>query len=361
MISGKTIQKCIDDLTGISGINIAVAQADGSIVAGTIKDDISPVSVRSFIDSGAVSSSIADKFYFRLEKDGSLVFVVISAGDAEKSRMMGRIALSELSALIEAYSENLDKNSFLQNLLTDNLLMVDIYNRARQLHIKEKAMRTAFVIEPVKHGDGSASETLRVLTSLFAASSEDLITSVDEDQVVLIKELNSGDWRQEISETAGMLVDIMETEAMLGVRVASGGVTEEISQISRSYKEACLTIDVGKLFYMDKNIFSYGSLGIGRLIYQLPVNLCEMFLHEIFGEEIPDSIDEETLSTINTFLDNNLNVSETSRKLYIHRNTLMYRLEKIEKATGLDIREFDDALTLKLAIMVLTYLKMRKK
>ncbi len=357
MITGKIIQKCIDELTGISKTGIAVAQSDGNIIASTMNKDIQPDDIGSFIKSGADSSNIADNYFFKVEKDDITIFIVICTGDADKSRMIGKIAASELKALSEAYNGNPDKNTFLQNLLTDNLLNVDIYNRARQLHIREKAPRVVFVIEPIRKEDGEGREVFRVLTSLFSSSTDDHITSVDEDQVILIKELSPYGTKEEINETALMLKDIMETEAMLSVRIASGGIADEISRVSHSYKEAKLTIAVGKLFYAEKNIFSYGSLGIGRLIYQLPVSLCEMFLHEVFGDEIPEKLDEETLTTINTFLDNNLNVSETSRKLYIHRNTLMYRLEKIERSTGLDIRDFDNALTLKIAIMVLTYLK----
>lgn len=361
MITGKIIQKCINELSGISKVSIAVARSDGSIVATTLKEDVSAASIRSFIDSRADFSNTGDRYFFKTENDGSTVFVVICVGDAEKCRMIGKIAVCELKALLEAYNGNLDVNTFLQNLLTDNLLTVDIFNRARRLHIQEKVPRAAFVIEPVKNEKDNCRETLRVITSLFATSSEDFVTSVDEDQVILIKELSSPESREEIEETSKMLIDIMDTEAMLSVKVASGGTVDKISQVSRSYKEARLTMDVGKLFYVDRNIFSYSTLGIGRLIYQLPVSLCEMFLHEIFGEEIPEALDEETLATVNSFLDNNLNVSEASRKLYVHRNTLMYRLEKIEKATGLDIREFEDAMTFKIAIMVLIYLKNKQR
>ncbi len=356
MIAGKILQKRLDELSEISRVALCVTGPEGGILASTMDEEISGELVASFVESGADFVNAAGNYLFKVEEDGVLTFVVICAGETEKSRLIGRIAAGEIKALAEAYGHNSDRDSFYQSLLTGNLLSVDIYNRARQLQIKEKMPRAVFVIEPVRRGEDSTAETLKALSSLLSGSPGDHVTAVDKDQVVLIKELSAQDAWSEIEETAAMLVDTMETEAMLGVRVASGGIAEELSGTPHSYKEALLTIEVGKLFYVDRNIFSYGSLGIGRLIYQLPVNLCEMFLHEIFGEEIPSSFDEETLATINTFLDNNLNVSETARKLYVHRNTLMYRLEKIEKATGLDIREFDDALTLKIAVMVMTYL-----
>ena len=160
-----------------------------------------------------------------------------------------------------------------------------------------------------------------------------------------------------MEQIARMIVDMLNTEAMTQVRVAYGNPVSEIKDVSRSYKEAKMALDVGKIFYAEKNIVSYTKLGIGRLIYQLPVPLCEMFMKEVFGDQLPDAFDEETQVTISKFFENNLNVSETARQLYIHRNTLVYRLEKIQKSTGLDIRAFDDALTFKIAMMVVSYMK----
>ena len=154
-----------------------------------------------------------------------------------------------------------------------------------------------------------------------------------------------------------MIVDMMNTEAMLNVRVAYGTIVNELKDVSKSYKEAKMALDVGKIFYAEKSVAAYSTLGIGRLIYQLPVNLCKLFIQEIFGENIPEELDEETLVTVNKFFENNLNVSETSRQLFVHRNTLVYRIEKLQKATGLDIRTFDDALTFKIALMVVNYMK----
>ena len=118
-----------------------------------------------------------------------------------------------------------------------------------------------------------------------------------------------------------------------------------------------MALEVGKIFYVDKNVIAYSNLGIGRLIYQLPLPLCKMFIKEIFMNTSPDEFDEETLTTINKCFENNLNVSETSRQLYIHRNTLVYRLDKLQRSTGLDLRVFDDAITFKIALMVVKYMK----
>ena len=214
--------------------------------------------------------------------------------------------------------------------------------------------RAVIIIETGTEKDGTEAE---LLGGLFSAQSGDYITAVDESNVILIKALDMGEGYEVIERTSEMIVDMMNTEAMMNVRVAYGTIVSELKDVSKSYKEAKMALDVGKIFYVERKVNSYSSLGIGRLIYQLPVNLCKIFIDEIFGDNIPLNFDDETLTTINKFFENNLNVSETSRQLYVHRNTLVYRIEKLQKSTGLDIRTFDDALIFKIALMVVNYMK----
>jgi carbohydrate diacid regulator len=192
---------------------------------------------------------------------------------------------------------------------------------------------------------------------MFSAQAGDYITAVDESSVILIKSLEQNATHEELMGIAETIVAMMNTEAMLNVRVSFGTVVQELKDVSKSYKEAKMALDVGKIFYAEKNVAAYSTLGIGRLIYQLPVNLCKMFIEEIFGDNVPSDLEDETLTTINKFFENNLNVSETSRQLFVHRNTLVYRIEKIQRSTGLDLRNFDDALTFKIALMVVNYMK----
>ena len=203
--------------------------------------------------------------------------------------------------------------------------------------------------------DNTASE---LLTGMYTAQNGDYVTAVDEASVILIKSLTENDTYEDIEQIATTIVDMMNTEAMLNVRVAYGTIVDELKDLSKSYKEAKMALEVGKIFYVEKRVTAYNTLGIGRLIYQLPVSLCKMFIEEIFGDSdmLPSDLDEETINTINKFFDNNLNVSETSRELFVHRNTLVYRIEKLQKSTGLDIRTFDDALTFKIALMVESYM-----
>ena len=325
------------------------------MIAATFSDmDIQEDTVRNFADSMADSQVIQGYHFFKVFDDRTMEYILIARGSSEDVYMIGKVAVSEIQNLIIAYKERFDKNNFIQNLLLDNLLLVDIYNRAKKLHIDVEARRIVFIIETKYEKDNLAMETIK---SLFAMKTKDFITAVDEKNIILVKELKENEDYPEMEETAKVMMDMLNTEAMSSVRISYGTIVNEIKQVSKSYKEAKMALDVGKIFYTEKNIIAYNTLGIGRLIYQLPIPLCKMFMQEIFGEHMPDTFDEETLMTINKFFDNNLNVSETSRQLYVHRNTLVYRLEKLQKSTGLDIRVFDDALTFKIALMVVNYMK----
>ena len=268
--------------------------------------------------------------------------------------MVGKIAVSQIQNLVIAYKERFDRNNFFQNLLLDNLLLVDIYNRAKKLHVEVTCPRAVYLIETKDEKDGIVSE---VLKSMFSPQSGDYVTAVDESSLILIKSVENTTTPQALHELAETIVAMMNAEALLDVKVAYGTVVQELKDVSKSYKEAKMALDVGKIFYAEKKVIAYSTLGIGRLIYQLPVNLCKIFIEEIFGDNVPYDLDEETLNTLNKFFENNLNVSETSRQLFVHRNTLVYRIEKIQKSTGLDLRSFDDALTFKIALMVVNYMK----
>ena len=236
----------------------------------------------------------------------------------------------QIQNLLVAYKERFDKDNFIKNLLLDNLLLVDIYSRSKKLHIQTDVPRVVMIVESA---GGKDNNVLEIARTHFGTSSKDFITAVDESNVIVVKEF------------------IRE------VRIAYGTIVHEIKEVSRSYKEAKMALDVGKIFFDERDIIAYSELGIGRLIYQLPIPLCKMFIREIFGGKSPDDFDEETLTTIYKFFENSLNVSETSRQLFIHRNTLVYRLDKLQKSTGLDLRVFEDAITFKIALMVVKYMK----
>ncbi|MBO4337625.1 MAG: helix-turn-helix domain-containing protein [Lachnospiraceae bacterium] len=354
MITNSVIQKCIDDLKNISKVDLVIYDIEGGLAAQTTEDmEIDEKVLDEFFESPADSQSVSGLQFLKIYEDGQPTYVLVCSDGAD-AHMIGRIAVSQIQSLSVAYRERYDRNNFFQNLILDNMLLVDIFNKAKKLHIETTCPRVVLLLE---FASGRESGALDVLKGMFMEQSGDYVTSVDENSMVVIRQLDPEDGYDQIEELSNSVVSMMNTEAMLSVRLASGTIVNELKDVSKSYKEAKMAMDVGKIFYEDRTVVSYHTLGIGRLIYQLPPNLCRLFIEEIFGGTMPDEIDEETLITINTFLDNNLNVSETSRQLYVHRNTLLYRLEKLEKLTGLDIRVFDDALTLKIALMVVKYIK----
>lgn len=354
MISNQILQNTIDGVKGITKIDLSVVDTEGNVLAETSGDsDEYGALVRSFVESPADSQAMQGYQFFKVYDESQLEYVVVAKGEAEDVYTIGKIVVFQIQNLLVAYKERYDKDNFIKNLLLDNLLLVDIFNRAKKLHIEMNAKRVVYIIETSKEKDNGALETVR---SMFAGGNKDFITAVDEKNIILVKELGDKETYDNLEKTAQVIVDMLNTEAMARVRVAYGTIIKDIKEVSRSYKEAKMALDVGKIFYSDKKVMAYSNLGIGRLIYQLPLPLCKMFIKEIFDNNTPDQFDEETLTTINKFFENNLNVSETSRQLYIHRNTLVYRLDKLQKSTGLDLRIFEDAITFRIALMVVKYM-----
>lgn len=354
MIATQVIQSSIEDLKNITKVDLTVVDIEGVLVAKTTDGfSIPSDTIKHFASSQADSQVILGYQYIKIFDDGDPLYILICR-DATEDCMIGRIAVSNIQSLILAYKERFDRNNFFQNLILDNLLLVDIYNRAKKLHIDLQKPRVVLLLETQAGKENHAMEFLR---SIFSPQTGDFVTAVDENNLIVIKQVDNFRDYDAVIETAENIVSIMNTEAMINVKLAYGTIVDELKDVSKSYKEAKMALDVGKIFYAEKDVVAYNTLGIGRLIYQLPVSLCQVFIEEIFGTDIPEELDDETLTTINMFLENNLNVSETARKLYVHRNTLLYRLEKLEKLTGLDIRVFDDALTIKIALMVMSYKK----
>ena len=355
MISSQVIRTSIEELKSITKVDLCVLDLEGNIVASTFElNDLALNLITEFVESPADSQVIGTHHLLKILDENEPLYVLDARGIGEDTYMVGKIAVSQLQNLIIAYKEKYDRNNFFQNLLLDNMLLVDIYNRAKKLHIEVSVPRAVFLVETGSEKESPASE---LLNGMFSSQIGDYITAVDESNVILIKSMAPGESYDILEHTANTIVDMMNMEAMMNVRVSYGTIVEELREVSKSYKEAKMALDVGKIFYAEKRVTAYNRLGIGRLIYQLPVNLCQIFIDEIFGANVPDELDEETLTTINKFFENNLNVSETSRQLFVHRNTLVYRIEKLAKSTGLDIRTFDDALTFKIALMVVNYMR----
>ena len=356
MITNQILLNTIDGLKSISGIDFGVFDTEGKTLASTFENNqIYEDVVLSFVKSPADSQVIKGCQFFKIFDEQQLEYILLTEGESENAYMVGKMAAFQIQSLLVAYKERFDKDNFIKNLLLDNLLLVDIYSRAKKLHIDTEVKRVIFIIETSYEKDSAALDNIR---TLVGGRTKDFVTAVDENNIIVVKELAEKDGSRELARMAkDMLAVLKEETGDENIHIAYGTVVNDIKEVSKSYKEAKLALDVGKIFFAEKDIVAYSTLGIGRLIYQLPLPLCKMFIKEIFEGKSPDEFDEETLATINKFFENSLNVSETSRQLYIHRNTLVYRLDKLQKSTGLDLRVFEDAITFKIALMVVKYMK----
>ncbi len=304
----------------------------------------------SYTSDSAVIGGYTYRALSMTNKNDYIVFVEGEDRIAEQVSMMLAISLSNIKKF---YDEKHDKSSFIKNIIMDNILPSDIYLKSKELHFASEVTRVVFLI---KFGSKNEMIPYDIMQNLFPGKGKDFVISVGENDTVLVKEVKPYDDVREIEKIARSIADTISAEFYTKVSIGIGTVAENLKDLARSYKEAQIALEVGKVFDTEKTIISYENLGIGRLIYQLPTTLCEMFLSEVFKKGPLESLDRETLLTIQAFFENNLNVSETSRKLFVHRNTLVYRLEKIRKLTGLDLREFEHAITFKVALMVKRYL-----
>ena len=355
MISNQILQSTIEGLKGITRTDLCVIDVEGKILAATFPDaENYSESAQTFVQSPADSQVVNGCQFFKVFDDHQLEYILLARGDSEDVYMIGKIASFQIQNLLVAYKERFDKDNFIKNLLLDNLLLVDIYNRAKKLHIDIESRRVVFIVETNREKDGNELEKIR---GLFGGKSKDFVTAVDEKNIIVVKEISEGEGYDDLKKTAQVILGLFKSDSSRSIHISYGTIVNELKEVSRSFKEARMALDVGKIFFESQDIIAYSQLGIGRLIYQLPIPLCKMFIKEIFDGKSPDEFDEEMLTTINKFFENSLNVSETSRQLYIHRNTLVYRLDKLQKSTGLDLRVFEDAITFKIALRVVKYMK----
>ena len=344
----------MDDWKRISHFDFCLLQEDNSILVTTCDRRLPAESkLEEFRNSTALCLSNATCCLYKITEINEQLLLIVW-GSEDSVSTIGELAVCQIESILESYAEKNDKNAFMQKLLLGHYTDVEAFNRARKLHISSSARRAVFLVETRQSKDEHALATIK---NIFSARTHDFITSIDNRGIIVVRELTSAETYDDLENIAHMLVDMLGTEAMTQAWVAYSNTANDLKDLSNAYKEARTALEIGKIFYAERNVFGYRTLGIGRLLYQLPVSICEMFIQEIFGDESLDSIDGETLAIIRTFFENNLNLSETSRQLYVHRNTLVYRFEKIQKRFGLDLRTFEDALTFKLAMLVSRYLR----
>lgn len=352
MFSVQKMLSTLYEIKEITQLDFALFSAGGKSLVSTME-----ISDEQLPENG-------ERFLFSVGSDAEYVLVV--CGESAERSVIGRMAVRQIENQILSETKDFDRNIFIQNVLLGNMLSIDIHSKAKKMHIDARP-RVTYVIDT---GKKSTDLVLEFVKNLSDIRTGDFVTITDEHSVVLVKDVsayhtdmyNPADTEKRLEEIAKSLVDSLHMEAMVKVRVGYGKVVEQIADIAQSFQDAKMALQVGKVFYAEKDTISYEKLGIGRLIYQLPMSLCDMFIKEVFGDQIPDILsDEESMSTIGKFFENNLNISETARQLYVHRNTLVYRLERIEKAIGLDIRKFDDAMTFRIAVMVMAHMKNQRQ
>ncbi len=349
MISQNKLAEMLTRIKQLSGCELGLWDSSCNKVYATdpMFDDLY-TTINNFNVSNATAQDIGGVQYIKVREDDKAVYTLLSAG--ADAALTARLTANQIEEFIDASGDKLDKDSFVRDLLLDNLLLVDITSGATKLRIESDRARCVYIVEGALRGD------ITVIENAVRGSEKSSICLVEDGYLACIKNVEDILDSSELEEYA---VNIQNAFAKAGrdVRIGYGTIADSLKDISHSYKEAHMAIQVGKIFFEDSRILSYSNLGIGRLIYQLPVPLCKMFIGEIFEGITPDEFDEETLTTISKFFENSLNVSETSRQLFIHRNTLVYRLDKIQKMTGLDLRIFDDAITFKIALLVVKYMR----
>lgn len=364
MLTNQKLQNALEEIRQICNMETALYGSDGKLTADAgdmgANRELSPV-VEEFAESLADSQTFQNFHLYRVVVEGETEYILVCRVNGEEDMIYAKMAVCQIRNLVMGFVEQFDRNHFIQNILLGNVLMADLVSKAKKYHIAD-CQRVVFVIDTGNKNNDLAMELVKNLSDL---RSKDFVTSLDQHSVVLVKDISyigQEEPETKLQQIASNLSDSLHMEAMIKVRVGYGNPVKRLADIAQSYQEARLALEVGRVFYAEYDTISYGRLGIGRLIYQLPMSLCEMFIKEVFGDEIPDILeDEEAMSTINKFLENNLNISETARQMYVHRNTLVYRLERIQKAIGLDIRTFDDAMIFKIAVMVIAHMKDSKR
>ncbi len=354
-MSNRLFQGIVHQMKDATGRQVGVIDENGAIIACSELTKVGTTNEFFSVDFGD-SHEVFLRDGFTYKPFGAHVkpdYAVFVEGVDEAAAKYAAVIAISLSGIKQYYDEKYDRNNFVKNIILDNVLPGDISLKARELHFNADINRVVFLISVISSNDVSAYD---VIQNLFPDKNKDFVFNITETDIVLVKEVKSAMDVKDLEKLARSISDTLSSEFFTKVNVGIGTPVIGVKDLARSFKEAQTALEVGKVFDTDKNIVSYDNLGIARLIYHLPTTLCETFLKEVFKKNSIESLDHETLFTIQKFFENSLNVSETSRKLFVHRNTLVYRLDKIKKLTGLDLREFDHAIIFKIALMVKKYL-----
>ena len=351
----KVFQSVVTRIRDTIENDFGITDGSGAVIASTIEEEIGMIhdQCSDFLTSNAMYIEKLGLVMKKIEINGRLDFVLYMVSDHPERKKHAELISISLENAKLYYDEKYDRSNFMKNVLLGNILPGDITIRAKELRVKSECRRIVYLVRTEKTRELYA---YNIIQSLFPNNNKDYIILLDDQNTVLVKELKEREDSEEVHKKAHIIIDTLNSELMIKASIGIGTEAESLRDVARSYKDAQTALKIGQIFEAEKNIVDYNHLGIGRLIYQLPTTLCRLFLNEVFREGVFENIDSETMMTIRKFFENNLNVSETSRQLFIHRNTLVYRLDKIQKITGMDLRKFDDAIYFKVAMMVKRYL-----
>ena len=354
-MSNRLFQGVIHQMRDVVDRTIGVIDETGAVISCSDLSRIGEIRTNNLVSIFSSATSVSADGYL-YQSFGSHMHpeyaVFVEGEDSVAHNYIGVLSVS-LSSIKQFYDEKYDRSNFIKNIILDNILPGDIYLKARELHFNNESSRVVLLVRLLDKNEVSVFD---VIQNLFPEKTKDFVINISESDIAIVKEIKSDVEGKDLEKLARSISDTLSSEFYTHALIGIGTPVVGVKDLARSFKEAQVALEVGKVFDTERNIVSYEHLGIARLIYQLPTTLCEMFLKEIFKVGSIETLDQETLFTIQRFFENNLNVSETSRKLFVHRNTLVYRLEKIKKLTGLDLREFDDAIVFKVALMVKKYL-----
>ena len=355
MVSNQLLQKTIDELKELVDINMMILDLDGKVIAENYaeKKDISKKAL-SFLKSDKETIEASGFQLLKVLNVDNPEYVLAVKGTTKNELAIAKIAKFQLETLIEAFKDRFDKDNFLKSLILDNLLQTDIYDQSKKLHLDEDAKRAVIILESQHKG---TEDVLRAVRFIISSNEEDSAFAIGKRSIAVVKKLEDLENSSDLDEFVKKLSETLKVDIGEEVFISYGTIVKDLKDVSMSFREAKVAMEVGKIFFEDKKVNAYSKLGIGRLIYQCPLPVCKRYLKEIFGKEMAPDFDEEMMATMEKFMECSLNVSETSRQLFIHRNTLVYRLDRMQKLTGLDLRNFDDAITFKLAMMVSKYMK----
>ncbi|MGN0291325.1 MAG: PucR family transcriptional regulator [Lachnospiraceae bacterium] len=356
MLLKQRLKKALTEIKEISRIDSAVYTDKGEVLAATFQEtEQFSERICQFVTAGADALTVEGFHFFKISIVQEENYVLLVRAAVEEAYMIGKLAVCQVRNLIEADAQRMNKSSFMKQVLYGDIREEELYAHAKKLKIADSEW-IVYLIKTYGKKEMACIETVR---NLFSDKEKDFLIDADEKTLILIKDAK-GIEQEEAENIARTILDNVQAEAMQQISVSYGKRAEQLAEITRSYEEAVMAMEIGKIFYGQSSILSFDSLGIGRLVYQIPKELGERFVQEVFGGK-EDALDEEDLTTVQRFFDNNLNISETARQMYVHRNTLVYRLERIEKVVGLDVRKFDDAMKFKMALMVRANLDYQRK